>query len=100
MSTDKQNDLPLKKTLEREFDINVERRMRTAVFVQALYPELTLTEALKKLRNPKFIQKIIYILTNFEQEIRESTDTDLSDLMIRFDNVIEQKGDEDGPVEV
>ena len=63
-----QTSRPLEKTLEELFDINVERRMRTAIFVQALYPELTLVEALEKLRDPKFLLQMIRVLRSFKED--------------------------------
>jgi hypothetical protein len=58
----------LKDTLAEEFEIEMERRLKTAAFVRALYPELDIVEAAALLRDPDFLFKMIGILENFEDE--------------------------------
>jgi hypothetical protein len=61
------NEPPLKRTLEEMFDINIERRMRLGVFVQALHPDLTELEALQKLSDLRFLNKMLETLINYYQ---------------------------------
>ena len=75
---------PLKETLEGMFNIDIERRMRTAIFVQTLYPNLTMTEALEKLLDPNFLIQMIHILKNFEGDQTDDPDESLARIRTLF----------------
>ena len=75
---------PLKETLEGMFNIDIERRMRTAIFVQALYPDLTLIEALEKLRDPDFLRKLISVLNSYTKESPDDPEESLAKIKALF----------------
>lgn len=66
---------PLREYLEELFNIDIERRMRTAIFVRALFPELSEREALEKLRDPEFLAFLLNLLTNYSSSIAETAET-------------------------
>lgn len=86
--------------LEREFDIDIERRLRTAVFVKALYAkrgvEITETQALELLRDPSFLEMMISVLLNFGEEngIPESPDLQLEELNRLISSIKEKEEEE------
>lgn len=60
------------------FTMEVERRMRTIIFVQSLYETkgiiLTEEEAARKLQNPEFMADMIFLLSRFENETIDAVD--------------------------
>ena len=80
----RQKNEPLKETLEDMFDIGIERRLRTAIFVQALYPKLTMVEALEKLRDPIFLRKMIGVLNKYVEESPDDPEESLVKIRTLF----------------
>lgn len=66
------------KKVAREFDIDIERRMRTAIFVQALFKQkgiiITLTQALEKLRDAIFVSEMVTLLGSVEDQLNKPLD--------------------------
>lgn len=66
------------KKARRDFDIDIERRMRTAIFVKKLYERkgimMSETEALEKLRDPAFLVKMIETMFSVEDQLTKPLD--------------------------